>query len=283
MEWATGLVHVAVSDPVLALLMGGLVGAVLALTGAGGGVLAVPLLVLVLHWPIAQAAPAALLAVGAAAALGAAKGLLQGRVRWRAAILMGGAGMLGAPAGVWLGHLLPAPLLLLGFACLLLWLGWRQWGSRSSAVENTGASAPPCRVDRQVGRLHWTSPCARALGLTGLFSGLLSGLVGVGGGFVIVPALQRHTDLGLDQIRLTSLAVIALVSVAGVGAATLGGQLEWVDALPFVAGAMLVMPLGRRLSDALPEELSAHLFAALCWLAAGLLLWRASKNIDFFM
>jgi uncharacterized membrane protein YfcA len=184
---------------------------------------------------------------------------------------------------VWLGGLLPAPLLLLGFACLLLWLGWRQWGGRSSKVQNTAPAAPPCRVDRRVGRLHWTSPCARALGLTGLFSGLLSGLVGVGGGFVIVPALQRHTDLGLDQIRLTSLAVIALVSVAGVGAATLGGQLQWVDALPFVAGAMLVMPLGRRFSDALHEKSSAHLFAALCWLAAGLLLWRVSKNIDFFI
>lgn len=276
MEWATGLVHVAGSDPVLAFLMGGLVGGVLALTGAGGGVLAVPLLVLVLHWPLAQAAPAALLAVGAAAALGAAKGLRQGRVRWRAAILMGGAGMLGAPAGVWLGRLLPVPLLLLGFACLLLWLGWRQWGGCSPEVVNTGAASPPCRVDRQVGRLRWTSPCARALGLTGLVSGLLSGLVGVGGGFVIVPAMQRHTDLGLDQIRLTSLAVIALVSVSGVGAAALGGQLEWLEALPFVAGAMLVMPLGRRVSDALPVDVSARLFALFCWLAAALLLYRAT-------
>ena len=89
-------------------------------------------------------------------------------------------------------------------------------------------------------RLTWTLPCARALTGTGLLSGLTSGLLGVGGGFVIIPALTRYTDLNPRSIQRTSLAVIALVSLSGVTAAALKGSLfglsdqmrQIVDAVP---------------------------------------------------
>jgi len=242
----------------------GAVGLVLALTGAGGGVLAVPLLVLVLHWPLAQAAPAALLAVGLAAALAAAQGLRQGEVRWRAALLMGGMGMLGAPVGVAWGHALPAGPLLLAFALLMCWLAWRQWPRPTSTAAPASSTLPPCVLDPRHGRLHWTSPCVRAIAGTGLLSGLLSGLIGVGGGFVIVPALRRHTDLALRQVQLTSLAVIALVAVSGVATAALHGQVHWPEALPFAGGAMLAMLLGRRMANRLSADNSQRLFAIAC-------------------
>ena len=77
--------------------LGGAVGAVLALTGAGGGALAVPLLVLVLGWSIHLAAPVALVAVGLSSLLGAAFALREGIVRYRAAMVLGAAGMVAAP------------------------------------------------------------------------------------------------------------------------------------------------------------------------------------------
>ena len=100
-------------DPtLLAVILGAVIGLVLALTGAGGGVLAIPLLVFGLHLPVQQAAPVGLVAVGLAAALGAALGLKEGIVRYRAAALIGAAGMLVAPLGVWLAQHLPnRPLL----------------------------------------------------------------------------------------------------------------------------------------------------------------------------
>jgi uncharacterized protein len=262
----------AVLVPLQAGALGAVVGLVLALTGAGGGVLAVPLLVLVLGWPLSQAAPTALLAVGLAAALGAAQGLRAGEVRWRAALLMGGFGMLGAPLGVALSHVLPATPLLWAFALLMLWLGWRQW-PRAQAAQAAPLPKPACVVNAQ-GRLNWTSPCARAIAGTGLVSGTLSGLIGVGGGFVIVPALQRHTDLVLRQVQLTSLAVIALVAISGVGSAAWHGQLSWQGALPFAAGAMVAMGLGRRLADRMSQALSQKLFALSCLLVSALLMWR---------
>lgn len=258
------------------LLLGALVGLVLAFTGAGGGVLSIPLLVLVLHQPMAQAAPVGLLAVGLAAALGATLGLRQGIVRYRAALLIGVMGMLAAPMGVWLAHRLPATPLLIGMAALLAWLGWRAW--RDSALpggEATRLAQVPCQVVAPGEPLKWTAPCARALATTGLQSGLLSGLVGVGGGFVIVPALQRHTDLDLRSVQATSLAVIALVSISGVGAAIGHGAVSLTLALPFAGGAMAALLIGRRWADRLPAAWMKRGFAVLSLLTATLMLARA--------
>jgi uncharacterized membrane protein YfcA len=95
------------------------------------------------------------------------------------------------------------------------------------------------------GRLIWTLPCAWALAGTGAVSGVLSGLLGVGGGFVIVPSLTRYTNLAVRSIFATSLAVIALVSIGGVGAAAWQGVIAWHIALPFAAGAIVALLAGR--------------------------------------
>lgn len=262
-------------------LLGALIGLVLAFTGAGGGVLSIPLLVLVLHRPMAEAAPVGLLAVGLAAALGAAMGLREGIVRYRAALLIGLAGVLAAPAGVWLAHRLPALPLQLGMAVLLGWLGWRAWqDSRMPQGTTPRLEQVPCQVIAPGEPLKWTAPCARALAATGLQSGLLSGLVGVGGGFVIVPALQRHTDLDLRSVQATSLAVIALVSVSGVGAAIGHGAVSLTLALPFAGGAVLALLAGRRWADQLPPAWMKRGFAVLCVLTAVLMLARSAQAIS---
>lgn len=77
--------------------------------------------------------------------------------------------------------------------------------------------------------------------LSGGLAGLLSGLLGVGGGFVVVPALQRYTDLPMKSAVATSLAVIALISLMGVVATVAGGHMDWKVALPFSAGALAGM------------------------------------------
>src|SRR5665647_1308869 len=114
-------------DPtVLAVGLGAVIGLVLALTGAGGGVLAIPLLVFGLHLPVQQAAPVGLVAVGLAAVLGAGLGLRQGIVRYRAAALIGLTGMLMAPLGVFLAQRLPNRPLLAAFALVLIYTAWRM-------------------------------------------------------------------------------------------------------------------------------------------------------------
>ena len=257
----------------LALLLGAVIGLVLALTGAGGGVLSIPLLVFGLHLPVQQAAPVGLLAVGLASALGAAFGLREGKVRYRAALLIGMAGMLMAPLGVALARHLPNRPLLAAFALVLLYSAQRIL-RRPTPTEHALGSVP-CQVSPSDRRLTWTRPCARALAGTGLVSGLLSGLLGVGGGFVIIPALARYTDLDTRSIQVTSLAVIALVSISGVTAAALQGALLWQVAQPFTLGAVLALLAGRQIAAKLDAKRLQQAFAWFAVLVALLMIARA--------
>ncbi|HSI50336.1 MAG TPA: sulfite exporter TauE/SafE family protein [Ideonella sp.] len=261
--------------------LGAIVGLILALTGAGGGVLAVPLLVFGLHLTVQQAAPVALLAVGASAGLGAVLGLRDGIVRYRAASLIGGLAMLTAPLGVALAqHLPPRPLTGL-FAMVLGWTAWRMWQqSRPAAAQSAASPAaprqlPPCVVDAADGRLRWTAPCAWVLAATGAASGLLTGLLGVGGGFVIVPSLTHWTDLDARSIAATSLAVIALATLSGLVAATGHGHLDAGLALSFGGAAVVALLIGRVLAKRLPAAMLKRVFAVVSALVAVMMLLRA--------
>ncbi|AZC24249.1 sulfite exporter TauE/SafE family protein [Pseudomonas sessilinigenes] len=245
--------------------LGAIIGAILALTGAGGGILAVPLLVFGLGLSMVEAAPIGLLAVGLAASVGAILGLRQGIVRYRAAGFVAGIGILMAPLGLWLAHRLPNLPLALLFAVVLLYACGRILRKASLELKQ-GRPAPrpafqPCVLNPAQGRLRWTLPCARALTFTGLLSGLLSGLLGVGGGFVIIPALSRYTNLDSKSIVATSLAVIALVSLGSVVTASLSGVMHWAVGAPFALGAVLGLVLGRQVASHLAGPRLQQLFA----------------------
>lgn len=259
--------------------LGLLVGAILALTGAGGGILAVPLLVFGLGLSMVEAAPVGLLAVGLAAGLGAVLGLRQGIVRYRAAGFVAGIGMLRTPVGLWLAHRLPNPPLALLFAVVLLYACGRIFLKARHELKH-GRPAPrpaflPCVLNPSQGRLRWTLPCARALTFTGMLSGLLSGLLGVGGGFVIIPALGRYTNLDSRSIVATSLAVIALVSLGSVVTASVSGVMHWAVGAPFALGAVLGLLLGRQVASHLAGPRLQQLFAITGLLAAVLLACKA--------
>ena len=224
--------------------LGLVIGIILALTGAGGGILAVPLLIFGAHQSVAQAGPIGLLAVGMAAVLGAVLGLRAGTVRYRAVLLISATGMLLSPIGLWLAHRIDNRWLTVLFAFVLMFVAYRTFhqagklpGDNPHAKENQ----PPCVRDTERGRFIWTTTCARALAISGGVAGILSGLLGVGGGFVMVPALRHFTDLAMQSVVATSLAVIALVSVTGVVSSAVAGSLNWTVAIPFATGALVGM------------------------------------------
>lgn len=231
--------------------LGSVVGVILALTGAGGGIVAVPLLVFGLGLNVATAGPIGLLAVGMAAGLGALLALRERRVRYKAATLMAVAGSIVSPAGLWLAQRVPNAPLMLIFAAVLLYVAARmlmQQRPGASGQAPRQGPVPVCRLNEQHGKLDWTAPCARALTASGALAGLLSGLLGVGGGFVIVPALKRVSDIPMQGIVATSLAVITLVSITGVVASAASGHMLWASALPFTLGALVGMLGGRRVA-----------------------------------
>jgi uncharacterized protein len=233
------------------VLLGIVTGFVLALTGAGGTIIAVPLLMFSLHLTVAEAAPIALLAVGLSSAIGALLAFKHKRVRYRAASLIAVTGALTAPAGIWTAQQVPNTPLTLLFACVLVYVAAHMF--RQSLHENEKdasiLAAPPCRLDDISGRLVWTFPCFRALALSGTSAGFLSGLLGVGGGFVIVPTLKKATNLTMQSILATSLAIVALISTMGVISAILIDAMNWSIAIPFCGATIAGMLLGRIFAD----------------------------------
>ncbi|MCG2592515.1 sulfite exporter TauE/SafE family protein [Ramlibacter sp. XY19] len=263
----------------LAPLLGMLVGLVLALTGAGGAILAVPLLLFGLHLKLAQAAPIGLLAVALAAAAGAFLAWRARTLRYRAAALMAVCGIAAAPVGQAWAQVLPERPLTLVFALVLAAAAGRTLVQASRELRGDTAQRPahgPCHLGQASGRLEWNAPCAAALALTGAGTGLLSGLLGVGGGFVLVPALLVLTDLPMKAVIATSMGVIALVSAGAALNAAWQGQLLWQIGLPFALGALAGLLAGRLFAERVRGPRLQQGFGVLSLLVAAGLVLRAS-------
>lgn len=257
----------------LGLVFGAVVGFSLGLTGGGGSIFAIPLLVYGLAVRPREAIGISLAAVGATALIGGLRRLARGEVEVRTGLLFAAAGMIGAPAGSWLGGRLPEGILLTMFAALMVAVAVRMWVQAERRPEETravratpGAPAlepgPSCRRDPS-GQLNLTSRCFAVLVLAGLVAGVLSGLFGVGGGFVIVPALVLVTGMGIHQAVATSLLVIALVSASGVASHLAAGRpLPLLLTGLFVAGGLAGMELGTLAGHRLGGPGLQKLFAA---------------------
>jgi uncharacterized membrane protein YfcA len=250
-----------------ALLSGGLVGLSLGLTGGGGAIFAVPLLIYWIGIDPRLAVSISLVTVAATALVGAIERWRYGQVELSTGLLFAASGMAAAPLGGWLGTLLPEQLLLSAFAALMLLIATRMWVKAADPTERAlpatldAGSGPACRRDPE-GRLRMTSRCASVLTATGLAVGLLSGLFGVGGGFLIVPALVTFASMGVPRAVGTSLLVMTLVGAAGVASQAAAGRGIPLDiAGGFVAGSIPGLLAGSLLGRRFTGPLLSKIFA----------------------
>jgi len=259
--------------------LGLFVGLLMGLTGAGGGILSVPLLVFVLHLSIAEAAPISLSAITLAAGVGALLGLKNKILRYKAAGFIAVFGLLLSPLGLWAAQRIPNTPLLILFSLTLFYVSIRLY--RQAYKELHGISdfenkpPPPCLLDASRGKLAWNIPCARALMFSGGLAGFLSGLLGVGGGFVIVPALRRYTDLPVQSIVATSLGVLAIISSGGVLFSGISGNLDLALAAPFSLGALGGLLIGRIAGKKLSGPKLQQVFAIFTFIVAISLVTKA--------
>ena len=273
----------------MSILFGIITGISLGLTGGGGAVFAVPMLVYGLGIPTRQAVLISLVSVGATALLGFLQKWRRGEAELRTGLLFAAAGILGAPLGSWTAHQIPDSLLMLLFALLMTIIATVMWrkGSRSSGqaavcipLDHAVTAAdyrldgPRCQRDA-CGNLILTSRCARLLLLTGVLAGILSGMFGVGGGFIIVPALMVFSSMSMSRAVGTSLMVISLVSASGVISQLSAGQhLQWQTAALFVAGGLPGLSAGQTAARYLSASTLQKVFAVAILLVAMFVLAR---------
>ncbi|GAY07663.1 sulfite exporter TauE/SafE family protein [Pseudonocardia sp. N23] len=207
-------------------LLAVLVGVTLGLLGGGGSILLVPLLVYVAGVPTSSAITTSLFVVGVTSLAALLPHLRRGTVQWRTGLVFGGAAMAGAFAGGLIGGHLPGPVLLGGFAVMMIATAIAMLRGRRA-----GTAAVHAR------------PSARTL-LTGVAVGAVAGLVGAGGGFLVVPALALLGGLTMPAAVGTSLLVIALQSAAGFTGHLGATDLDWLLTLAVTAAAVLGALIG---------------------------------------
>lgn len=207
------------------------VGIALGLLGGGGSILTVPLLAYVAGVEPKHAIAMSLLVVGVTSAIAAITHARAGRVRWRTAMFFGLAAMAGAYAGGRVAHYIPGTVLLVAFAVIMVAAGLAMLRGR----KDTGASD----ADQHL-------PVVRIV-LLGIAVGVISGLVGAGGGFLLVPALALLAGLPMPIAVGTSLVVISMQSFAGLAGHLSSEQIDWRLAIFVTAAAIVGALLGGRL------------------------------------
>ena len=226
----------------LAAFLAIFIGMAVGMLGGGGSILTTPLLIYVVGFDAKQAIAASLFVVGVTSIFGLISHARAGRVVWRIGLIFGGAGMVGAFIGGQIGSHLPSTLLLAAFAVMM--------GITAVAM---------IRGRKQVhGKAHKGLPLFRIL-LDGLVVGFVTGLVGAGGGFLVVPALALLAGLAMPRAVATSLLVVAMKSFAGLAGYifTFGNgsfislnpetKINWTVTLIITAAAIVGALIGSRI------------------------------------
>lgn len=236
----------------LAAGLGVLIGLCLGALGGGGGVLVVPALVYALGQSAQQATTSSIIIVGLTAVTGTLARLRGGQVDWRTGLVFGVFGLPAAYLGTMANHRVSQHVLLLAFAALTV-LAATAMLVNGRRPDTPHAAGPERGAAALVGQ---------AIGC-GLVIGFLTGFLGVGGGFLVVPALVIGLRMPMSRAVGTSLLIIAVNSVSALGARIGVAEFEWRVILPFTLAAVAGALAGKRISGALSGDTLTRAFAVL--------------------
>ncbi|MFF9198805.1 sulfite exporter TauE/SafE family protein [Streptomyces sp. NPDC014779] len=255
---------------VAALAAGGVVGLALGALGGGGSVLAVPALIYLLGFGPAAAATASLVIVLGTAATALYGHARDGQVQWRTGALFAAAGLLPAALGGLLSARLPDRLLTLGFAGVA---AVAALGMIRRAPAGEPAEAPAGERGGEPGEGAGARRSAPAVVGAGAGLGAVTGVLGVGGGFLTVPALVQVVGLRMRPAVGTSLLVVAVNALVALLARAGGSApVDWAVVAPFTGAAVLAAWDGRRLASRIPADALRRAFGVVLLAVAALML-----------
>lgn len=238
----------------VALVLSLVIGLSLGLLGGGGSILTLPILRYVLHMEAHAAIAVSLVVVGTTSLAALVPHARRGRVRWRTGAVFGAASMVGAFAAGRVAHFVPASLLLVLFGGMMLATAAAMMlGGRRAAPAASVAEPQPAPSPREL-------PVGKVL-LEGVVVGAVTGLVGAGGGFLVVPALLLLGRLPMDVAVGTSLLVIAMKSFAGFAGHAGHTEIDATLTLLVTGAAVVGSVAGGALVSRISPELLRKAFA----------------------
>jgi uncharacterized protein len=242
-----------------------LVGFVLGLLGGGGSVLTVPILLYVLHVPVKPAIAASLCVVGLVSFIGFLAHARQGTVSKRVALTFGPFAVIAAYLGARISKMVPAKVQLVAFAL---------FGLAGSVMMFRGSRKILGKSDGAEYEFPGDARTIALLALEGALVGLITGLIGVGGGFLIVPALVFVARLPMRLAVGTSLLVITMNALAGFAGYLGHVAIDWtlIGWFSAVAGAGAI--IGTIISKRVPQRHLKQIFAVLLIIVSLYVLYR---------
>jgi uncharacterized protein len=252
---------------VLGLVSGSLVGFSLGLVGGGGSILAVPLMVYVVGVPDAHLAiGTSAIAVAANAAVNLSNHARGGTVRWSCALTFAAAGIIGAFVGSIFGKMLDGQKLLALFALIMLVIAMLMLKTRS-------------RIGLPDVQMNWSNlPAIVGLGLA---TGTLSGFFGIGGGFLIVPALMLATGMSIMNAVSSSLVAVTAFGLTTAASYAYSGLVSWTLAGLFIAGGVVGGLIGTRSARHLAARRGA-LNTVFATVIIAVALYMLARNLSLF-
>lgn len=247
--------------------LGFLIGVSLGALGGGGSILAVPVLVYAAGENPKAATTTSLVVVGATALGGMFAHLRAGRVRVLPGVMFGLAGVGGSLLGTRLNHSVNPDVLLLAFAGLMYVAAWRMWVNQ--AVPGAGDEDFEVYPEPDDGpvpvatRTRVTGAVVVKVLVAGTIVGFITGFFGVGGGFVVVPALVLALGFDMAEAVGTSLLVIAINSAVALATRVGTTGIDWAVALPFTVVGLLGVSVGKTIADRLPTVTLVRWFVGL--------------------
>ena len=258
----------------LASPLGFLIGLSLGALGGGGSILAVPALVYAAGQSPKEATTTSLVLVAMSALVGIVPHWRAGRVRFAPGIVFGLAGVGGSLLGSHWNRSVDQDVLLLAFSGLMLVAAWAMWR------RNRPAAAPP--APRSVGaaaitvtHVHLDPATIVKVLLAGSGVGLLTGFFGVGGGFVIVPALVLALRFSMPEAVGTSLLVITINAVIALSSRLDAGAIDWGTVIPFTIASLGGVLAGGRLAGKVDSSVLQRWFV---WLLVAVAIYTATRS-----
>jgi uncharacterized protein len=261
------------------IIIGLLIGLILGLTGAGGSVFAVPLLLLFARLPMTDATGIALGAVAASTIFGSTRNFFRKEstsILWKPGVILALTGAAFAPIGKWSGlkisEIFSEQWLIAAFSALAIIIATRLWLSANKNPEaarivragNFAQLPSPdalCNLSR-TGQFELKPRCVGGLLIGGIVVGLLSGLFGVGGGFLIVPLLLALSAVSMAQAVSTSIFIIAVISSSGfISYLWMSNSDSWELSGMVAIGGILGMIIGQAVSLKIANAVLQKIFS----------------------